>query len=68
MEKGDIFSISYPSSGDVTEDLEYTKPARRRFSMAFSLTISGRRMKRRLAGMPATDISLMSGGGIAREK
>jgi hypothetical protein len=36
--------------------------------MAFSLTISGRRMKRRLAGMPVTDISLMSGGERARGK
>jgi len=51
--KGNIL-ISYPGSCDVTNDLEYAKPASRSFSTTFSLMISGRRIKRGLV----KDISL----------
>lgn len=52
--------------GDITNDLEYAKPASSRFPTAFSLIISGRRTSRGLVGMPGNDISLPSGGEEAR--
>ena len=58
--KGNIL-ISYPESCEVTNDLEYAKPASRRFSTAFSLMISGRRIKRGLV----KDILLSSRRGEA---
>ena len=56
--------ISLSGVGDITKDLEYGKPASRRFPRAFSFMISGRRTRRGPAEMPAKDILLSSGGEV----
>ena len=65
---GIILSISYSVFCDVTNDLEYAKPASRRFPIAFSFMISGRRIKRGLVGVPVKDISLSAGRGKTRRE
>jgi len=49
--------------GDVTNDLEYGKPESRRFPIALSLRIRGRRTKRGLVGTPVKDMSPWLGRG-----
>ena len=64
----ELLSFSNQPLRDVRKNLEYGKPASRRFPRVFSFTISGRRTKRGLVEIPVKDISLLSGDEEGRKR